>query len=166
MSVCKNRFEKFARIFSRRHKQTTFSDAGFLCVLRVKTFLVEWQSMYILIKLILQEQFDLGLHYAHAILFVTKVSVQTFRTHTMTTESISSRACQIHCLVARDKFDVCLQVKCFYLAQKNICYTRKSDEFQQFPADILHRASRLNFDLAAQKQTERQWLDLYTTISL
>ena len=31
-----NRFEKFARIFSRRHKQTTFSDAGFLGVLRVK----------------------------------------------------------------------------------------------------------------------------------
>ena len=33
--VCKNRFEKFARIFSRRHKQTTVSDAGFLGVLRV-----------------------------------------------------------------------------------------------------------------------------------
>ena len=32
----KNRFEKFARIFSRRQKQTTFSDAGFLGVLRVK----------------------------------------------------------------------------------------------------------------------------------
>ena len=31
----KNRFEKFARIFSRRHNQTTFSDAGFLGVLRV-----------------------------------------------------------------------------------------------------------------------------------
>ena len=29
------RFEKFARIFSRRHKQTTFSDAGFLGILRV-----------------------------------------------------------------------------------------------------------------------------------
>ena len=26
LSVCKNRFEKFARIFSRRHKQTTFLD--------------------------------------------------------------------------------------------------------------------------------------------
>ena len=36
LPVCKNRFEKFARIFSRRHKQTTFSDAGFLGVLRVK----------------------------------------------------------------------------------------------------------------------------------
>ena len=34
LPVCKNRFEKFARIFSRRHKQTTFSDAGFLGVLR------------------------------------------------------------------------------------------------------------------------------------
>ena len=33
--ICENRFEKFARIFSRRHKQTTFSDAGFLGVLRV-----------------------------------------------------------------------------------------------------------------------------------
>ena len=36
LPVCKNKFEKFARIFSRRHKQTTFSDAGFLGVLRVK----------------------------------------------------------------------------------------------------------------------------------
>ena len=36
LPVCKNRFEKFARILSRRHKQTTFSDAGFLGVLRVK----------------------------------------------------------------------------------------------------------------------------------
>ena len=36
LPVCKNRFEKFTRIFSRRHKQTTFSDAGFLGVLRVK----------------------------------------------------------------------------------------------------------------------------------
>ena len=36
LPVCKNRFEKFAEIFSRRHKQTTFSDAGFLGVLRVK----------------------------------------------------------------------------------------------------------------------------------
>ena len=36
LPVCKNRFEKFAKIFSRRHKQTTFSDAGFLGSLRVK----------------------------------------------------------------------------------------------------------------------------------
>ena len=35
LPVCKNRFEKFARMFSRRHKQTPFSDAGFLGVLRV-----------------------------------------------------------------------------------------------------------------------------------
>ena len=35
LPVYKNRFEKLARIFSRRHKQTTFSDAGFLGVLRV-----------------------------------------------------------------------------------------------------------------------------------
>ena len=35
MSVCKNRFELFARIFSRRHEQTTFSAAGFLGVLKV-----------------------------------------------------------------------------------------------------------------------------------
>ena len=28
--------KKFAGIFSRRHKQTTFSDGGFLGVLRVK----------------------------------------------------------------------------------------------------------------------------------
>ena len=38
LPVCKNRFEKFARIFSRRHKQMTFSDAGFLGVLRVKAY--------------------------------------------------------------------------------------------------------------------------------
>ena len=36
LPVCKNRFEKFAKIFSRRHKQTTFSDAVFLAALRVK----------------------------------------------------------------------------------------------------------------------------------
>ena len=30
LPVCKNRFDKFARIFSRQHKQMTFSDAGFL----------------------------------------------------------------------------------------------------------------------------------------
>ena len=36
LPVCKTRFEKSARIFSRRHKQTTFSDAGFLGALRVK----------------------------------------------------------------------------------------------------------------------------------
>ena len=32
----KNGFEKFARIVSRRHKQTTFSDAGFFGILRIK----------------------------------------------------------------------------------------------------------------------------------
>ena len=37
LPVCKNRFEKFARIFSRQHKQTTFSDAVFLGALRVNT---------------------------------------------------------------------------------------------------------------------------------
>ena len=35
LSVCKSRLEKFERIFSRRHKQITFSDAGFLGVLKV-----------------------------------------------------------------------------------------------------------------------------------
>ena len=35
LPVCKNRFEMFARIFSRRHKQMTFSDAVFLGALRV-----------------------------------------------------------------------------------------------------------------------------------
>ena len=34
--LCKSRFEKLARIFSRQHKQMTFSDAGFLGILRVK----------------------------------------------------------------------------------------------------------------------------------
>ena len=41
LPVCKNRFEKFARIFSRRHKQTTFVDASFLGVLRVNRFFVK-----------------------------------------------------------------------------------------------------------------------------
>ena len=36
LPVCKYRFGKFVRIFSRRYKQMTFSDAGFLGVLRVK----------------------------------------------------------------------------------------------------------------------------------
>ena len=35
LPVCKNRFEKFARLFSSQHKQTAFSDAGFLGILRV-----------------------------------------------------------------------------------------------------------------------------------
>ena len=38
LPVIKNRFEKFARIFSRRHKQTKFSDAGFLSVLRINLY--------------------------------------------------------------------------------------------------------------------------------
>ena len=41
--VCKNRFENFARIFSRQHKQTTFS--GFLGILRVTSKLLS-QSKY------------------------------------------------------------------------------------------------------------------------
>ena len=36
LPVCKNSFEKFVKNISRRHKQTTFSDAGFLGILRVK----------------------------------------------------------------------------------------------------------------------------------
>ena len=39
LPVYKNRFEKLARIFSRRHKQTTFSDAGFLGILRVNSWI-------------------------------------------------------------------------------------------------------------------------------
>ena len=39
LPINKNRFKKFARLFSRRHKQTTFSDAGCLGALRVKTVL-------------------------------------------------------------------------------------------------------------------------------
>ena len=48
-TVCrytKNRFETFARIFSRRHKQTTFSDALFLGALRVNTFQL-WKVPYL-----------------------------------------------------------------------------------------------------------------------
>ena len=39
LHVSKLRFEKFTRIFSRRHKQTTFSDQGFLGILRVNRVL-------------------------------------------------------------------------------------------------------------------------------
>ena len=35
LPVCKNRFEKFVRIFSRQHKQMKFLDAGLLGILRV-----------------------------------------------------------------------------------------------------------------------------------
>ena len=42
LPVCKNRFEKSAKIFSRRHKQTTFSDAVFLGALRVNELLGRW----------------------------------------------------------------------------------------------------------------------------
>ena len=35
LHVCRNMFEKFARRCSRRHIQTTFSDAIFLGILRV-----------------------------------------------------------------------------------------------------------------------------------
>ena len=38
------RFEKFARIFSRRHKQPTFADAGFLGILRVN-FIMLWSGV-------------------------------------------------------------------------------------------------------------------------
>ena len=44
LPVCKNRFEKSARIYSRRHKQTTFSDAVFLGALRVKLLLLETKT--------------------------------------------------------------------------------------------------------------------------
>ena len=40
LPVCKNRFGKSARIFSRRHKQTAVSDADFLGLLRVKQVLM------------------------------------------------------------------------------------------------------------------------------
>ena len=46
-TVCryaKNSFEKFARIFSRPHKQTTFSDAVFLGALRVNVSKNTWTS--------------------------------------------------------------------------------------------------------------------------
>ena len=53
LPVCKNRFEKFARIFSRRHKQTTFSDAGFLGFLRVKMQFTPTENNILLLLLFL-----------------------------------------------------------------------------------------------------------------
>ena len=46
LPVCKNRLEKSARIFSRWHKQTTFSDAVFLGALRVKDPTTETKSFF------------------------------------------------------------------------------------------------------------------------
>ena len=48
----KNRFEKFARIFSRQHKQTTFSDVVFLGALRVNKKLNthNWWSLILLLS--------------------------------------------------------------------------------------------------------------------
>ena len=46
LPVCKNRFEKSTRIFSRRHKQTTFSDAVFIGALRVKNVLARRFQKY------------------------------------------------------------------------------------------------------------------------
>ena len=45
LPVCKNRFEKSAGIFSRRHKQMTFSDAVFLGALRVKALFLNIFTM-------------------------------------------------------------------------------------------------------------------------
>ena len=46
LPVCKNRFENFVRIFSRRHKKTTFSDAGFLGNLRAKTYVLSYGTIF------------------------------------------------------------------------------------------------------------------------
>ena len=46
LPVCKNRFETSARIFSRRHRQTTFSDVVFLGALRVKVSETEGGTLY------------------------------------------------------------------------------------------------------------------------
>ena len=53
LPVCKNRFEKFARIFSRQLKQATFSDADFLGILRVNGFALnhaESLQIYLCVK--------------------------------------------------------------------------------------------------------------------
>ena len=50
LPVCKNRFEKFGRIFSRRHKQTTLSDAGFLGSLMVNELFHLCQSGNVVIR--------------------------------------------------------------------------------------------------------------------
>ena len=49
-TVCryaKNSFEKLAKIFSRRHKQTTFSDAVFLGALRVNDIYIILPSVVV-----------------------------------------------------------------------------------------------------------------------
>ena len=59
-TVCryaKNSFEKFARIFSRRHKQTTFSDAVFLGALRVNKLLMDYLRLCYLSILLLMNMF-------------------------------------------------------------------------------------------------------------
>ena len=52
----KKMFEKSARIFSRRQKQTTFSDAGFLGILRVKApvvFITDRSVAVVLVLIVL-----------------------------------------------------------------------------------------------------------------
>ena len=51
LPACKNRFEKFARIFSRRHKQMTFLDAGFLGVLRVNIWWTVTSEQNVLLQI-------------------------------------------------------------------------------------------------------------------
>ena len=53
LPVCKSRFEKSARIFSRRHKQTTFSDAVFLGALRVKSYVNHYPVPDVIIVIVI-----------------------------------------------------------------------------------------------------------------
>ena len=50
----KNSFEKFARIFSRRHKQMIFSDADFLGALRVTKGVTKEEYLMIILGYLLQ----------------------------------------------------------------------------------------------------------------
>ena len=59
-ALCKNRFEKSARIFSRRHEQTTFSDAMFLGALRVKCIIQKSECQILYKKLLLLSKYGIS----------------------------------------------------------------------------------------------------------
>ena len=73
LPVCKNKFEKFARIFSRQHKQMTFSDVGFLGVLRVN-FNQKVPKFYFSIK-----TYVVGTHSKHLIKMLLMSTVNVLK---------------------------------------------------------------------------------------
>ena len=51
---------KIARIFSRRHRQMTFSDAHFLGILRVKTLFITNNDSFAILKNVIKFVFNIS----------------------------------------------------------------------------------------------------------